>query len=146
MSARLILLIVSLLLLAASLLLSLTPLAWHLTGRHAENYPELFFFIYCLPPAILLAVDAGLLMALKRDRDVRLIWLSVIVTFFGFITFPVILAGGLTMPRLLRPIAPEIGWWFGHYLWVVLGPATALTVSGLVVALVRKSTTAAREN
>jgi len=134
MSARLILLIVSLILLAASLVLSMTPLAWTMSGRQAESYLELFFFIFCLPPAALLVVDALLMLWLKRNRDCRLIWLSAALKLLGFASFPLVLAVVLTHLQGLRSIEPAITWLFRHFHWVVTAPALALTLIGLAVA------------
>lgn len=36
-----------------------TPVAWVLTGRESETYPELLFGLYGLPLGLLLVVAAG---------------------------------------------------------------------------------------
>ncbi len=45
-----------LILTALMLVLSFTPLAWHLSGSPSESYPELFFLVYGVPAALLITL------------------------------------------------------------------------------------------
>ncbi|MFT3996948.1 MAG: hypothetical protein QM667_06045 [Asticcacaulis sp.] len=58
-------------------LFACTDLAWRLDGAPPETYPEIFYFFYPLPTAILLLIDAILIVSLTRHRaapDLRSLW------------------------------------------------------------------------
>lgn len=49
-------------------ILSFTPWAWNLAGRPAETYPELFYLILGVPPALILFVTS-LAIAVLGTRE-----------------------------------------------------------------------------
>ncbi len=70
------LLTVAVALVIVSAVLTCTPVVWILAGRQAESYPELFFFLYWLPVAVLLLGDAVLLMFVKTRPGHLWLWAS----------------------------------------------------------------------
>lgn len=71
--------------------LVMTPLAWKLMGSPAETYPELFYFVFGVPPAFIL-LSASAVIALLGGQKLggplrpmlRLLWLCMLVT-IGFV-------------------------------------------------------------
>ncbi|ESQ77976.1 hypothetical protein [Asticcacaulis sp. YBE204] len=60
-------------------LCAFTPLAWELSGRESEGYPEIVFAVYHLPTAVLLLIDAVLIFRLERQKTLspqKALWLA----------------------------------------------------------------------
>lgn len=68
-------------------ILVMTPLAWNLTGRPDETYPELFFLGFGVPPAVILLVASSVIALLGGQKQggalrpaLRPLWLCTAVT------------------------------------------------------------------
>ena len=86
-----VLLTVALALVIVSAVLSCTPVGWILMGRQSETYPELFFSIYWFPVAVLLLVDAVLLLFMKSRPGNRWLWASAWLKLGGIIATGMVL-------------------------------------------------------
>ena len=61
-------LIISSLFLLLMMVCSFTPIVWYLDGQPNEEYPELFFAAYGLPPAILGVIASFIYLYFRRKR------------------------------------------------------------------------------
>lgn len=119
------LLVVAVALIIISAVLSCTPVVWILAGRQAESYPELFFFIYWLPVAVLLLADAVVLLFMKSRPGHRWLWASAWLKLGG-----IIVTGLVLMPWIARHAAMTGQGILTLYHPVVVGGSLILTGIG----------------